>query len=55
MIEKHMISNVKRNTKLLKIIMGVYDTQEQAALAYNETANRMQGEFAVLNIIEERN
>lgn len=47
-IQTRQISNGKRKT----LFNGQYNTEEEAAIAYNEAAKRLHGEFANLNIIE---
>lgn len=44
---KAQIQKDKRNTHI-----GYYDSEDQAALAYNHYALRLFGEFAYLNVIE---
>lgn len=43
------MASVKYNYKA--VYLGLFKTKEQAALAYNEAAKRLHGEFALLNVI----
>lgn len=42
-------ANIKHNGK--KIHIGLFDTQEQAAIAYNNKAIQLKGNLAILNIV----
>jgi hypothetical protein len=44
-------ANTMMNNK--QYFIGYYDTAKEAAKAYNETVERLYGEFAYLNIIED--
>jgi hypothetical protein len=43
------VAQIKTNNKVL--YLGSYNTEEDAALAYNEAANKYHGEFANLNVV----
>lgn len=43
----------KFRTRVAKKFIGYYDTAKEAALAYNEAAKKLFGEFAFLNEIKE--
>ena len=47
---KHWIASITVNYKHIHI--GVFETEEEAALAYNEKAVEYFGEFAKLNVVE---
>ena len=50
---QYIVANIRMGNR--RIYLGMFPTEEAAALAYNEAALKYRGEFAHLNVIESNN